>query len=528
MTTRIDRAIAIVSPERALRRARARSAFNSLTRFGAGGYEAARGTKRTLKNWWPGARSADEDTVGDLEALRSRSRDQERNDPIAGGAIGTAVTSIVGTGLRPQAQIDRSILGLGEEEAEAWERRAETIWQVAAGRLDLTRTQTFAQIQDLVLRAQLSSGDVFVLRRYKERPGDLLGLKLQVIEADRVSTPAARQSDRTIVDGVEKDGDGAPVRYWVANRHPDSLLGDPLEHVPIPAFSERGDRMALHVFHRKRPDQTRGVPFLAPVVEQLKQLCRFSEAELAAAVVASFFTVFTKTEGAQGVANQRVVADDGQEGAGSSKHDIELAPAAVVDLMPGEEIQIANPMRPNSGFDPFFLAICRQVGVGLGIPYEVLIKHFQASYSASRAAFLEAWRFFKVRRSWLASSFCQPVYEWAITEAVARGILAAPGFFSAPLVRDAWLSAVWIGDSTGQVDPTKETEAARMRIELGASTYSEVAAELTGGDWERNHERLVRETRMRREAGLDRATPAAAPAAPAPPDPDAADRGGQQ
>ncbi len=98
------------------------------------------------------------------------------------------------------------------------------------------------------------------------------------------------------------------------------------------------------------------------------------------------------------------------------------------------------------------MALCRQVRVALELPYEILIKHFTASYSASRAALETAWQFFRRRRTWVARRFCQPVYEWVITEAVARGRLVAPGFLEDPLIRRAWLGAYWNGPARISLD----------------------------------------------------------------------------
>ena len=77
--------------------------------------------------------------------------------------------------------------------------------------------------------------------------------------------------------------------------------------------------------------------------------------------------------------------------------------------------------RPNTAFDGFVLAVLRQVAVGLELPFEVLIKHFTSSYSAARAALLDAWKFYKGRRAWLVWTFCQPVYEMVVSELVAAG-----------------------------------------------------------------------------------------------------------
>ena len=53
---------------------------------------------------------------------------------------------------------------------------------------------------------------------------------------------------------------------------------------------------ALVIFESERAEQYRGVPYLAPVIESLKQLTRYSEAEIMAAVINGFFTVFITTE----------------------------------------------------------------------------------------------------------------------------------------------------------------------------------------------------------------------------------------
>lgn len=204
-----------------------------------------------------------------------------------------------------------------------------------------------------------------------------------------------------------------------------------------------------------------------------------------------------------------------EDGSAASRDDkdFHLGPGAILDLLPYESVEIADPKRPNAAFDQFVLAILRQIGVALEIPFELLVKHFTASYSAAQAALLEAWKFFRSRREWLASMYCQPVYEAVIAEAVAKGYLNAPGFFSDPMIRAAYLGTEWIGPPRGQIDQLKEGKAARERVDMGISTLAEETAALTGGDWERKHQQRAKEKRLRLEAGLDEElTQAEAPA----------------
>lgn len=140
--------------------------------------------------------------------------------------------------------------------------------------------------------------------------------------------------------------------------------------------------------------------------------------------------------------------------------------------------------------------ICRLVGSALELPYDVLIKEFNSSYSASRGALLEAWEAFKMRRSWFVNDFCQPIYELFMAEAVALGRINAPGFHTDPLLREAWCGARWIGPVQGSLDPKKEAEAALMLTNRAIKTNDQVTREMSGGDWEENVDQLARENEL--------------------------------
>ena len=519
---RLDRAIAAVAPATALRRLQARQALA----MASGGWTGARRDRRQTEGWsttGTGGASADYDNLADLPALRERSRDLDRNNPIAGGAINTQCTNVVGAGLMVQSTVDREILalvGLDEAACEDWQRAAEREFYLWAGSrdCDVTRSQDLYGLQDLVLRTTALSGDCFTVRRRAERPNRRLDLCLQVIEADRVCNPRSQRDTETLRDGVERDADGAATAYHFVNRHSTDIGGIARTWTRLPAYgAETGLWLVLHHFDRLRPGQSRGIPYLAPVIEQLKQLGRYSDAELMAAVVNACFAIVTKTDSGGPVTTP--LQQTGQAAAnlplGQVKLDFESG-MVIEGFRPNESIEGFTPGRPNAAFDPFFQAMLRQIGVRLEIPFELLVKHFTASYSAARAALLEAWKFFRKRRAWLVGSFCQPVYEMVVTEAVAKGLLAAPGFFDDPLIRAAYLGAEWLGPSPGQIDPLKEVDAAEKRIAIGVSSIARETAELTGGDWEAVHRQRVREAAARKADGLDVPAPVERPALPSP------------
>lgn len=507
-TNFVDRAIEFIAPVRARARLQARVQLAL-----AGQWIGARKDRQATKGWTPFGGSADEDTLDDLPDLRARARDLQRRDPQALGATNTNVTSIVGTGLSLRATPNATLLGLSPQAALAWRMNTEArfeAWACNPVACDLEGTQNLYLQQALALRSALDSGDVIALLPMKARSGSRYKLKVQLIEADRLCNKDHAADTDTLSGGILRDSDGMPSVYQIARAHPGSLkyTRGAYEWDEIPAFGARsGRRNVIHLFDKRRPGQSRGVPYLAPVIEVLKQVSDYTYAELQSAVIAAAFTVFIETEAGNGLNLDAGGAP--QSTATPSGGDIGLKPGAVVDLARGEKPHFANPGRPNSSADVFLQAMMRRIGVALELPYEVLVKHFTASYSAARAALLEAWRFFKGRRAWLAAMFLQPIYEAWLEEAVAMGDVIAPGFFDDPLLRAAWCSAEWIGDAPGQIDPQKEIEAAIRRIDAKISTRTDEALELRGADWMEVVERLAMEQREIEARGLplDSGTP---------------------
>lgn len=482
-------------------------------------------TKRALKGFVVSSGSPAEDIDSNNYTLRQRSRMLYMSAPIAAAALKRQRTNIVGAGLRLKATIDRETLGMTQEQAEAWQRHTQAEFALWAGRkqaCDATGVNTFYGMQQLVALAWPMSGDVFALVKQAEKPTPLMPytLRLHLLEADRVRTPvsgdgitvapfvgdmttAKLQNGNTIYDGVEVDKNGAIVAYHVANTYPYQLDGTETKFVRVKAYGDAtGLPNILHIMDTERPEQYRGVPYLAQVIEPLLQMRRYTEAEITAAVVQSFFTAFITTEGD---ATGDMLPNEVGGGVGSSEvsrdpNEYEMGPGTMNMLEPGEDVKFASPTHPNTGFDTFMRSMCEQVGAALEMPADLVLMAFNASYSASRAALLEAWKGFRMRRDWLTDDFCRPVYEIWLTEAVARGRISAPGFFSDPIIRQAYLGSEWIGPSQGQLDPTKEVQAAVTAIDNGLSTREAEAVKLNGSQYSANVDKLTVENEALRKA----------------------------
>lgn len=472
--TAIDRLVNYFSPTSGLERGRARAASAMM-----GNYSGAKRGGGVFKNWFTSHNDANADLLPDLPTLRSRCRDLIRNNPIASGAIETKVTNVVGSGLSMKSVIDHEFLGMTREEAKKWQKSTERHWKLfsESKNCDLSRTQNFAGLTDLAFRASLSNGDSFSLLPMRQLNGWPYKTAVQMIESDRVCNKDNKPDNKKQAGGILLDKNGAPSKLQYLTTHPGGYAATTRKWAEAAFFGARTGRTnVIHLFQRKRSGQLRGEPFLAPVIEPLKQIGRYTEAELMAAVVSGMFTVFVKTEDGTSLIDDEQIKEKTRE--------YELGNGAIIEGIKGDSVEVINPGRPNTEFDPFVHAILKQVGVALELPFEVLMKAYVSSYSAARAALLDAWRVFKKRRKWLADNFCQPVYEAFLEECVASGRIHAPGFFSDPMIRKAYCKAQWHGDGPGAIDPLKEVNASEKRMKIGLTNLSEEKIAHDGGNWE--------------------------------------------
>lgn len=514
----IDKFVEAVNPSAALRRQNDRIKLELIRSFKNSGYDesGASRNKNSMRGWLASSKSPQEDIDRNIPILRQRSRSLYMSAPLAVSAIKTNRTNIVGEGLRLKSTIDAAFLRMTPEAAAEWQRNTEREFELWADSkfCDSTRVNNFYEIQQVACLSWLMNGDACALVEY-ERPTPAFpyGLRVHLIEADRVSTPhtsgtavnlyaTESTTGNRIFNGVEVTDAGRVVAYHICSTYPNSQLRAAKKWQRVKAFGDKtGTPNVLMIFEAERAEQYRGVPYLAPVIESLKQLTRYGEAEMMAAVINGFFTVFITSEGNTGEVGFTGVLDD-EDRVSDDDLNYELGPGMVNVLKPGEKIDIADAKRPSSNFDAFTTALAKYVGAALEIPVELLIKSFNSSYSASRAALLEAWKAFRMKRKWLAADFCQPLYEIFLTEAIANGRIKAPGFFLDPAIKKAYCRAQWNGPAPGMLDPVKEATAAEKRIAIGVSTRQRESIEMTGTDFDANVAQLARENQLMKEAGL--------------------------
>ena len=469
-------------------------------------YHGASREKNSLIGWITGGGSAEDDIDLQGSLLRVRARDLYAGGGLGRGAPATMVTNVVGWGIRPKPKIDQDALGLSDDAAAEWQATALREFNLWARTVmcDAARQNTFWELQELAFRSMLVSGDVFALFGEKPNSRNPYQLVIRLIEADRVSTPESSGESEAqntdgggrIVDGIEISRDGEVVKYHIATYHP--LQDETPEEITWDAIDaygkDTGQPNVLHLMTVERPEQHRGIPFVSGMIEQVKQLDRYMDGELAASLVAAMLTVFITNDGTNDDSYDSIndsVPEDAKVTDDSMR--IELGNGNVYELPPGKKVDHVGVNRAPTAFESFVSEVVTIIGSSMEIPYEVLMHRYDHNYTASRSAMLDFWKVVRRYRQHFIERFNQPIYEQWLAEAVALGRIDAPGFFDDPAIRDAWCGCQWIGTSQGHVQPVQEATAAKIRMETGISTGEQEAMEYNGGDWMDNVRQRGRE-----------------------------------
>ena len=451
-------------------------------------YSGAATGNRLGALWGASSGSADADLVWSRETLRDRGMDQVRNNPIARSTLVTLDSNVIGTGLILNSDIDHEVLGISQDEATAIGNRAQTIFQLWAESKESDSRQqlNFFQQQRLAYWSSRDAGDVLALMVGFSRGDFPFRSRLQLVESHQVSTPADQTENTNLSMGVEKDRNGAPLRYHVRRAHPGDIFRssstDAFIWDSVPAAGRRtGRKIAWLVYSIKRPGQSRGVPYITVALASLKQLERYTQSELMASIIGGTVTMVVTTPGTPNIGtiiSTPLGRDTGRPSQGAADYALDYG--ATLFLKPSESFETIAPNRPNQAFADFIRANVEQIGAGLGIPVEVLLKRFSTSFSAATAAKQEAGKVFLQERKEFATDFCQPVYETVIREAVLNGMIDMPGFLENPLFRQAYLRATWQGPAFGIMRPLEDVKAAVAKIEARLSSRTLEIPRLTG------------------------------------------------
>jgi capsid protein len=459
----------------------------------------------------------------DYYTLRRRSLQLFTENPIAAGIIKRLLRNEIFTGMMPDPTPISQIIWPNKPEEEREELSVKysgemgdsfNLYANDYSIFDYRQQMTFGEYQNQVRLETILCGDVIVVARINQQT------RLpcwDIINGNYIKTPIDRKprSGNTILHGVERDAQGRHVAYWI-----EEWTGEELKSTRIPVYGEKSGRQIAWMVYagEKLLNNVRGTPLLANILYMLKDLDRYRDAEVRAAVINAMLPLFIKREkgtvaGRSPLENMRAAKSGPTPAADTTqaqpRNSIPLAPGSVMDnLSAGEEPVSFNTNRPNVNYGKFEEIIISGISWTLEIPPSTVMLHYTSSYSASRQENNELDIYLKYRVFKNAKDFCQIIYQEFIIQSVLIGDLIIPGFQAVAFnpkswkLRGAWLKCEWSGLTRPAVDIQREAGALISVLGTGNITNDYISRRFSGVSFQANQYKLARERRLAKRLGF--------------------------
>jgi lambda family phage portal protein len=443
-------------------------------------FNGASGSRLTM-DWVVSILSADQEIKGNMRLLRARARELSRNNAVAKSYLKILVANVLGekgVGYQPQVRNNDQQLN------KPFNTKIEVAWKEWSKRGSCTvdGKKSFRAVQNLVLKTIATDGEAFV----RMVPGfkNKYRFALQMVDADQVDhlfTRFASKQENEIRMGIEVDVWGKPVAYHINPAHP-SDLGGSLIRERIPA------EYILHLYDPERVNQTRGVTWFHPVMQEMRMLGGYVEAELVAARVGAAKIGFLK----------HIDASSYEEPNADARYSIDANPGVIETLPPGMEFQEWNPDHPANAFPMFVKSMLRFIAGALGVSYNALASDLEGvNYSSMRSGLLIERDQWKMCQSMVKEDFLQPIFETWLSMALLSGQLVLDSRDPSRFMEGKWESRGW-----QWVDPLKDVQASILSVGAGFDSRDAIIAE-GGGDVEEVFEQLSAEKKMAESYGLE-------------------------
>jgi len=453
----LDRFVGLLSPKAEVKRRSYRAAAKILRSNNKSDIKAARellkydgaSRGRRMANWGTGTTSANHETFLGLDAIRSRVHDLVRNSPYASAAIDTHEANMVGTGIIPQAlpttkRVDDLYTFLVAEFLNTTDCDAD-------GRHD------FYGLQACAARSLAETGEVLARKRFRKASDGLpLPMQIQMLEPEHLDTMKNETGNggRKIIQGVEFNGIGRRVAYWIFPEHPGDGYGvRPMTSIRIDA------KEIIHCFDQLRIGQVRGMPWGSSCLLRHKDLDDGIDAQLLRFKIANLFVAFY---------HDMESADDARPADSKDDFDIEnLEPGMIEGLPAGKTIEWNKPPGVD-GFRDLNEITTQEIAKGWRVTHEQLTGNLaNVNFSSGRMGWIEfATRNTINQRKTLIPQFCKPVWRWmAETAQMATRVPQA-------------LPATWTPPRRAMIDPVKETAALKAQIRAGLNNLPNALREL--------------------------------------------------
>lgn len=442
-----DRVLAQISPSLAQKRLANRITLQRLQSLARDYDGASQG--RLTANWR--AKNASANALIEVASpiLRARSRDLVRNNPIAANGVQVLVSNLVGTGIRPRAKTPNPELN----------KKIDALWAEFAMSCDFHGHTDFHGLTALAVREMIEGGESLTVQRVApRRAGSKVPLKIEVKEADHLDDTKVQSSNsngQRISQGIEYDSDGRRSAYWLYPDHPGDMnrdLRNAFQSVRIPADQ------VIHLFERQRT-QDRGVPWLAPVMQSVRDMDDWQRAELVRKKTEACLVGVVLGDDSESTLAAKVTLGDGTEAQ-------EFGPGMIAYANGATDVKFTQPAAVGGVYE-WHRVHLHIMASGLRMPYSLLTGDLsQANFASSRVGLNEFRRFIEMTQwNLIIPKFCQPIWDWFVYAAFLSGAI---GIESVPVE--------WSPPRFESVNPKQDAEADLLEVRAGFASTPQMIA----------------------------------------------------
>lgn len=161
--------------------------------------------------------------------------------------------------------------------------------------------KSFDKFIKLYKKTLVLNGEVFIKVYYENRDTSDFNTFFQILAPERIFTPADKRNMKdNVIDGIQKDEYGRPIGFYYlkfqlnpyvesnvtpwgrslnasTNSIKVSYNSSDFEYISF--RTEDGELNALHIYNEDFPEQTRGIPYLSPVIKEINNYYTYNETE---------------------------------------------------------------------------------------------------------------------------------------------------------------------------------------------------------------------------------------------------------
>ncbi len=457
----LDKLIGWFNPEAGAKRMANRRKMELLS--GTRGYDAAK-NGRLNKNWSAPRGTADSHIKRDGPTLRARSRDTVRNNPLAAKIVATHADNLVGPGIMPRAKTGNPTWDAFIDQLYIdWEKVAHV--EGTTGANGSVYTTARMMVQD---------GEGFLRRRRRRLTDGLpVPLQIQVLESefcDWNKNQLQTDEANAIVDGIEYDRIGRRRGYWMFPVNPEGgrlTYGQTL----VSSFVDAAD--VAHMFEPQTA-QSRGAPWLSPILDEIKELKDYELAENVRkrAEACNVGVVIPGDDDDLGedpnigLDETKTGDDDAVQMRDMYGNPYErMEPGMFLVAHGGRDVKFNTPAI-SAGIESYIRTRHRSIAAGARIPYELMTGDFSQANFASGKLGLLAYRRFVTDMQWhfIIPQVMEKIYGWFIQAAKEAGKIPF----------DLVVNVEWEPPEFDEINRLDEAQADLLEMRMGKRSPQEV------------------------------------------------------